>query len=86
MRKKKHNSDEIRFCQSRLHKRLYEFSNGEKCYLVAVEWEGGRPLRMVVCDECFRAGFGTLIKEIVIDNPRVPAMSARKSSATSAAV
>ncbi len=85
MRKKKHNSDEIRFCQSRLHKCLYEFNNGETCYLVAVEWDGGRPLRMVVCEECFKAGFGTLIKEIVIDNPRVPAAATQESEATSVA-
>jgi len=85
MRKKKHNSDEIRFCQSRLHKCLYEFKNGETCYLVAVEWDGGRPLRMVVCDECYKAGFGTLIKEIVIDNPRVPAVATQESSAASMA-
>jgi hypothetical protein len=84
MIKKKHNSDEIRFCQSRLHKCLYEFTNGEICYLVAVEWDGGRPLRMVVCEDCFKAGFGTLIKEIVIDNPRVPT-AASQESATSMA-
>ncbi|MBU0625787.1 hypothetical protein KKF05_05630 [Patescibacteria group bacterium] len=83
MRKKKHNSDEIRFCQSRLHKCLYEFKNGETCYLVAVEWDGGRPLRMVVCGDCAQAGFGTLIKEIVIDNPRMPTASTQESSATS---
>ncbi|HCC22220.1 hypothetical protein A2480_01880 [Candidatus Uhrbacteria bacterium RIFOXYC2_FULL_47_19] len=85
MRKKKHNSDEIRFCQSRLHKCLYEFKAGETCFLVAVEWDGGRPLRMVVCNECSKAGFGTLIKEIVIDNPRVTTTKTRKSTATSAA-
>lgn len=75
MRKKKHNSDEIRFCQSRLHRRLYEFKNGEISFLVNVEWDGGRPLRMVVCEDCYKNDFGTLIKEITIDNPRVPAMS-----------
>ncbi|MFH1047432.1 MAG: hypothetical protein V1738_03965 [Patescibacteria group bacterium] len=85
MRKKKHNSDEIRFCQSRLHKCLYEFKNGEICFLVAVEWEGGRPLRMVVCEDCFKAGFGTLIKEIVIDNPRVATATSSESSFTSMA-
>jgi len=85
MRKKKHNSDEIRFCQSRLHKCLYEFKTGETCFLVAVEWDGGRPLRMVVCSECAKAGFGTLIKKIVIDNPRVATTKVRKSTATSAA-
>jgi hypothetical protein len=83
MRKKKHNSDEIRFCQSRLHKCLYEFKNGESCYLVAVEWDSGRPLRMVVCEECLKAGFGTLIKEIIIDNPRVSTTSTQESSAAS---
>ena len=72
MRKKKHNADEIRFCQSRLHKRLYEFTNGEISFLVNVDWDG-RPLRMVVCNDCYRKSFGTLIKEIVIDNPRVTA-------------
>ncbi|MEA3249720.1 MAG: hypothetical protein U9Q03_05205 [Patescibacteria group bacterium] len=85
MRKKKHNSDEIRFCQSRLHKCLYEFTNGETSYLVAVEWDGGRPLRMVVCEECLKAGFGTLIKEITIDNPRVPTVQPQKRSAPSIA-
>lgn len=73
MRKKKHNADEIRFCQSRLHKRIYEFKNGEISFLVNVEWEGGRPLRMVVCKDCYGTNVGALIKEIVIDNPRVPA-------------
>ncbi|KPJ85713.1 hypothetical protein AMJ57_02100 [Parcubacteria bacterium SG8_24] len=72
MRKKKHNSDEIRFCQSRLHKQLYEFTHGEVCYLINLEWEGGRPIRMVVCGDCFSRNIGTLIKEIKIDNPRVP--------------
>lgn len=72
MRKKKHNADEIRFCQSRLHKCLYEFTNGEISFLVNVEWDG-RPLRMVICRDCYHNNFGTLIKEIVIDNPRVPA-------------
>jgi hypothetical protein len=38
---------------------------------------------MVVCEECFKAGFGTLIKEIVIDNPRVPAAAAQEGSAAS---
>ena len=71
MRKKKHNSDEIRFCQSRLHKRLYEFTHGEHSFLVNVECDGGHPVRMVICQECFAANVGTLIKEIVIDNPRV---------------
>ena len=75
MRKKKHNPDEIRFCQSRLHKRIYEFKNGEKSYLVNVEWDGGRPLRMVVCNDCYGNNVGSLIKEIVIDNPRVMAMA-----------
>jgi hypothetical protein len=74
MRKKKHNSDEIRFCQSRLHKRIYEFKNGEKSFLVSVEW-GGRPLRMVVCNDCHCQNVGVLIKEIVIDNPRVMALA-----------
>lgn len=73
MRKKKHNPDEIRFCQSRRHKQLYEFINGEKSYLVSVEWENGQPLRMVVCKDCYNLRVGTLIKEIVIDNPRVMA-------------
>lgn len=72
MRKKKHNADEIRFCQSRLHKRLYEFVNGEISYLVNVEWDG-RPMPMVICKECHGKRVGALIKEIVIDNPRVPA-------------
>jgi len=74
MRKKKHNSDEIRFCQSRLHKRIYEFKNGETSFLVGVEWEG-RPMRMVVCNDCHTQNVGTLIKEILIDNPRVPVMA-----------
>ena len=74
MRKKKHNSDEIRFCQSRLHKRIYEFKNGEKSYLVSVDWDG-RPLRMVVCKDCYGCNVGALIKEIVIDNPRVMALA-----------
>jgi hypothetical protein len=73
MRKKKHNADEIRFCQSRMHKRIYEFRNGETSFLVNVEWEGGRPLRMVVCKDCYGNNFGSLIKEIIIDNPRVVA-------------
>lgn len=72
MRKKKHNADEIRFCQSRMHRQLYEFSNGEISYLVNVEWEG-RLMPLVVCMVCYKTKIGTLIKEIVIDNPRVPA-------------
>jgi hypothetical protein len=72
MRKKKHNADEIRFCQSRMHRQLYEFSNGEISYLVNVEWEG-RPMPLVVCATCYKTKIGALIKEIVIDNPRVPA-------------
>ena len=75
MRKKKHNADEIRFCQSRLHKRIYEFTNGEISFLINVEWDGGRPLRMVVCQHCYKENVGTLIKEIVIDNPRVMTMA-----------
>ncbi len=75
MRKKKHNADEIRFCQSRLHKRIYEFTNGEISFLINVEWDGGRPLRMVVCKHCYEQNVGALIKEIVIDNPRVTAMA-----------
>ena len=73
MRKKKHNADEIRFCQSRMHKRVYEFKNGETSYLVNIEWEG-RPMRMVVCDDCFDPKSSVLIKEIMIDNPKVPVM------------
>jgi len=73
MRKKKHNADEIRFCQSRLHKRLYEFQDGETSFLVNVEWENGQPLRMVVCHDCFRCNIGSLIKEIIIEKIRVPA-------------
>jgi hypothetical protein len=75
MRKKKHNADEIRFCQSRRHKRLYEFSNGEKSYLVNVEWEEGRPIPIVVCQNCHSQKIGTLVHEIIIDNPRVAAMA-----------
>ena len=71
MRKKKHNADEIRFCQSRLHRQLYEFTNGETSFLVNVEWNSGQPLRMVVCKECYKHNVGTLIKEITIENPRV---------------
>lgn len=71
MRKKKHNADEIRFCQSRLHRRLYEFTNSETCFLVNVDWETGHPIRMVVCKECYGQNIGTLIKEITIENPRV---------------
>ena len=74
MRKKKHNPDEIRFCQSRMHRRIYEFKNGEKSYLVNVDWDG-RPLRMVVCEECYAGNSGSLIKEIIIDNPRVVAFA-----------
>lgn len=75
MRKKKHNPDEIRFCQSRRHKRLYEFTNGEKSYLVNVEWEEGRPIPMVVCRDCYGQKVGTLVREITIDNPRVVTMA-----------
>jgi len=71
MRKKKHNADEIRFCQSRLHRRLYEFTNGETSYLVNVEWETGQPMRMVVCKDCYGQQIGTLIKEITIEKSRV---------------
>ncbi len=74
MRKKKHNADEIKFCQSRLHRRLYEFGDGETCYLINVDWENGQPLRMVVCHDCFKSNVGTLIKEITIEKCRVPAL------------
>jgi len=70
MRKKKHNADEIRYCQSRLHRRLYEFGDGETSYLINVEWENGQPLRMVVCKDCFDHNCGTLIKEITIEKQR----------------
>lgn len=72
MRKKKHNADEIRFCQSRLHRQLKSFNNGDTCYLVNVDWEDGRPMRMVVCDDCYGRNLGPLIKEILVDNTRVP--------------
>ena len=71
MRKKKHNADEIRFCQSRLHRRLYEFAHGETCYLVSVDWENGQPMRMVVCKDCHGNRIGTLIKEIRIEKTRI---------------
>ena len=71
MRKKKHNADEIRFCQSRLHRRIHEFADGETSYLVNVEWENGQPLRMVVCKDCFKNKVGTLIKEITIEKARL---------------
>ena len=75
MRKKKHNADEIRFCQSRLHKRVYEFQAGETSYLVNVEWENGQPLRMVVCRDCFNNNVGTLIKEITIEKSQILAFA-----------
>jgi hypothetical protein len=75
MRKKKHNADEIRFCQSRRHKRLYEFTNGETTYLVNVTWEDGRPIPMVVCKDCYKNKVGDLVREITIDNPRVPVVA-----------
>lgn len=70
MRKKKHNADEIHFCQSRLHRRLYEFTNGETSYLVSVDWENGQPMRLVVCKDCYTHRVGTLIKEITIEKSR----------------
>jgi hypothetical protein len=70
MRKKKHNSDEIRFCQSRLHKRVYEFKDGETCYLVSVPWDNGNPLRLVICQECFAKNIGTLIKQVSVERTR----------------
>jgi hypothetical protein len=75
MRKKKHNADEIRFCQSRLHKRVYEFRDNEPAYLVSVPWENGAPLRLVVCQECFEQNIGTLIKEISVENARAEAFA-----------
>ena len=74
MRKKKHNADEIKFCQSRMHRRLYEFRDGETSFLINVEWDNGQPLRMVVCQDCFKSNIGTLIKEITIEKFRVPAV------------
>lgn len=71
MRKKKHNADEIRYCQSRLHRCLYEFCEGETCYLVNVLWDNNQPLRMVVCKDCFHKNVGTLIKEITIAKVKV---------------
>jgi len=73
MRKKKHNADEIRFCQSRLHKKVYEFTNGETGFLVNVEWESGTPIRMVVCEGCYKQKVGALIEEITVEKPRVAA-------------
>ena len=73
MRKKKHNADEIRFCQSRRHKQLHEFKDGERTFLINVSWENGNPIRMVVCQECYSCNIGTLIKEIVVNNSRVMA-------------
>lgn len=75
MRKKKHNADEIRFCQSRLHRQPRTFNNGETCYLVHVNWEDGRPMRMVVCNDCYGRNIGPLIKEITIDNIRMPILA-----------
>ncbi len=71
MRTKKHNADEIRFCQSRLHKCVYEFRGGETCYLIHVEWENSQPLRLVVCKDCFGKRIGTLVKEIKVEKTRV---------------
>lgn len=71
MRKKKHNADEIKFCQSRLHRQLYEFRDGETSFLINVELENGQPMRMVVCKGCYCANIGTLIKEITIARVRV---------------
>ena len=76
MRKKKHNADEIRFCQSRLHKQLHEFNHGERSYLLNVEWEGGHPVRMVVCEGCYGQNIGTLIKEITVMDSKIVAMAA----------
>jgi hypothetical protein len=72
MRKKKHNADEIRFCQSRLHKCVYEFRGGETCYLIHVDWgENNQPLRMVVCKDCFSKRIGILVKEITVEKTRI---------------
>lgn len=57
-----------------MHKRVYEFRNGEISYLIGIEWDG-RPMRMVVCKDCYKEDLGALIKEIVIDNPRVVALA-----------
>jgi hypothetical protein len=72
MRKKKHNADEIKFCQSRLHRQLHRFSDGDTCFLVNVEWEDGRPMRLVVCEHCHQRNVGTLIKEIKVEHNRIP--------------
>ena len=71
MRKKKHNADEIHYCQSRLHRQLYEFGDGETSFLITVDWENSQPLRMVVCRDCYKSNLGTLIKEITIEKQRV---------------
>ncbi|MBN1585260.1 hypothetical protein JW899_02725 [Candidatus Uhrbacteria bacterium] len=73
MRKKKHNADEIRFCQSRLHRCVHEFKGGETAYLISVQWENGAPLRLAVCHECFHRNIGTLIKEIKVETVKATA-------------
>ena len=75
MRKKKHNADEIRFCQSRLHRMVREFKNGETAYLVSVDWDNGQPMRLAVCKDCYAHNVGPIIKEIVVENARVPVMA-----------
>lgn len=72
MRKKKHNADEIRFCQSRMHRQVYEFQHGEISFLISVDWEGGNPMRMVVCKDCYKQKMGVLVKEILIEKTRIP--------------
>jgi hypothetical protein len=76
MRKKKHNADEIRFCQSRMHKRVYEFRSGETAYLISVPWDNGSPLRLAVCNDCFNKNIGSLIKEIKVEHSRTPVLAA----------
>ena len=76
MRKKKHNADEIRFCQSRLHRRVYEFRGGETAYLISVPWENGNPLRLAVCADCYSKNIGSLIKEISVETVKAPALAA----------
>jgi hypothetical protein len=75
MRKKKHNSDEIRFCQSRLHKQVYEFRDGETGFLISVSWDNGNPIRMVVCKDCFAKNIGTLIKEVTVVRSRAAVLA-----------
>jgi len=50
VKKKTHHEDEIRYCQSRSHRILHEFKNGESAYIVKTPGRGSEIAQKVIID------------------------------------